>query len=504
MSRNHARPKPVMDLVTAASTTEEQTPQDFINQLDMESKRRTDAFSRGNERQQKQASKEDKAPKYTVYVRLPFRRGDFVDPPPVNWDEKKSEELWSIIWDPSRAHQINWDELASHFKVSLEFIIQMANYLAERHTTQLRLQISKATAITARNINTQSPAPASEAMRRTGSTKGNSPASALSTRSQTPTLSHPKNEGGYGRVSGSGPPTRPNTVPVRPPVSRNSSAGTAVPTQNNNTTARPSTAATRPSEQHPRRRRISFLGTQNHQQQQQARTTKQSDARPSSPGPASSSSSDNDDSDDDSPVHSRIIRRPPFSTHNRERATFDGVQEEEEEEEPEAAFLAFAAPTPTATSNQDMTSTLRGNINLRNRVGVRGSFDQSSRSQTSDSSSSSAAIIEPQRQPATSGRGGGDRYPSGGYGHGGALSPRRTAELKGKGTLRETGSDGTGTPSMGSSFSDLDDASVTDSALEEALASRMQDGTLGSRMSIMGATLGQAIKSRYLPKSNRQ
>lgn len=39
------------------------------------------------------------------------------------------------------------------------------------------------------------------------------------------------------------------------------------------------------------------------------------------------------------------------------------------------------------------------------------------------------------------------------------------------------------------------DASVTQSALEEALASRMQDGTIGSRMS----TIGQAIRSRYLP-----
>jgi hypothetical protein len=39
------------------------------------------------------------------------------------------------------------------------------------------------------------------------------------------------------------------------------------------------------------------------------------------------------------------------------------------------------------------------------------------------------------------------------------------------------------------------DASVTQSALEEALASRMQDGTIGSRMS----TIGHAIRSRYLP-----
>lgn len=43
------------------------------------------------------------------------------------------------------------------------------------------------------------------------------------------------------------------------------------------------------------------------------------------------------------------------------------------------------------------------------------------------------------------------------------------------------------------------DASVTQSALEEALASKMQDGgTIGSRMS----TISQAIRSRYLPKTN--
>lgn len=48
------------------------------------------------------------------------------------------------------------------------------------------------------------------------------------------------------------------------------------------------------------------------------------------------------------------------------------------------------------------------------------------------------------------------------------------------------------------------DASVTQSALEEALASRMQDGTIGSRMSVIGGTIGHAFRSRYLPKPNRQ
>lgn len=48
-----------------------------------------------------------------------------------------------------------------------------------------------------------------------------------------------------------------------------------------------------------------------------------------------------------------------------------------------------------------------------------------------------------------------------------ALSPRARR-------IAREGSEGT--PSMGSSFSDLDDASVTQSALEEALAREIKEG----------------------------
>ena len=47
---------------------------------------------------------------------------------------------------------------------------------------------------------------------------------------------------------------------------------------------------------------------------------------------------------------------------------------------------------------------------------------------------------------------------------------------------------------MGSSFSDLDNESVTQSALEEALADGMQQGGMASRMS----TISQALRSKYL------
>lgn len=61
----------------------------------------------------------DGEPSYTVYIRLPFPRGDFVDPPPVSdptlychksitvlisiylhqvkWDASKDESLWRIL-----------------------------------------------------------------------------------------------------------------------------------------------------------------------------------------------------------------------------------------------------------------------------------------------------------------------------------------------------------------------------------------------------------------------
>lgn len=34
---------------------------------------------------------------YTVFIRLPFARGDFVDPEPVEWDGVKDRALWKIV-----------------------------------------------------------------------------------------------------------------------------------------------------------------------------------------------------------------------------------------------------------------------------------------------------------------------------------------------------------------------------------------------------------------------
>lgn len=127
-----------------------------------------------------------------------------------------------------------------------------------------------------------------------------------------------------------------------------------------------------------------------------------------------------------------------------------GQSEDGDEDDDEPAFLPFAAGSADTTTHHDPSATLRGDPrNIARRQPIqRRSSDLGVRSQTSDSSASSTA---PSKRPE----------PLHGIHKqrtGGPLSPRRTVELAGrspgiKGKGRE-GSDGS--PSMGSSFSDLD------------------------------------------------
>ncbi|KAL2020994.1 hypothetical protein VTK56DRAFT_7768 [Thermocarpiscus australiensis] len=480
----------------------------------MDSRHRAEGVSKEPRKRPEQAADEDRDPKYHVYVRLPFSRGDFVDPGPVNWDEKKSEALWSILSDVSLT-DVDWTELATQFDVTVDFLLQMANYLTERHTSQLRARMLKAAA--ARGSNAPSPVPGAEpstghqataeSRRRTSSGGGRAP-SALSMRKETATPLR-KNEEEYGGAGTVGASTK-STLPMRPQSSRNSSANTAVLSQNQ-PGPRPVTATARLSD--PQRRRLSYLPTPSTQQQQQEEDT---EVTPSSPAALTSSSSSSSSSE--SLVQSRIIRRPPrFQPKGPTAAGGGGALDSggdgdgDDDDDPEPAFLPFKPQDPTqdtGSSGQDLGATLRGD--MRDLVGRRAPLVAAAdahQSQTSDSSAGSAALVSRRPGTATGAGAGVERRVL--AGQRGPLSPRRTAELagrgpassRGKGASRE-GSDGT--PSMGSSFSDLDDASVTQSALEEALASRMQDGTIGSRMSVIGGTIGQAFRSRYLPRPNRQ
>lgn len=174
-------------------------------------------------------------------------------------------------------------------------------------------------------------------------------------------------------------------------------------------------------------------------------------AEPQSPGPVElSSAASSSSSSSSSPAQSRIIRRPP-RFQNNEGPSF--ADDDDEEEEAEPAFLPYRPQTSGATSGQyDPSATLRGNLrDLGNRPLKGSDRHRTHHSQTSDSSSSST--------PAA--RGASEKRPSG------PLSPRRIVEPVGRspgGKTKGYSRDSDGTPSMGSSFSDLD-GTVMSSAL---------------------------------------
>jgi hypothetical protein len=232
---------------------------------------------------------------------------------------------------------------------------------------------------------------------------------------------------------------------TRPIVSRNASTNTAVLRDvAGPTSPRPgkATPVARVSDQSGRKRLSSLPLTS---------TAKQSPPPPAdvdgtqSPGPAESSSTTTTD-DESSPAQSRIIRRPP-RFQQADGANADDDDDDDDESEP--AFQPYKAPvSQTQTSAQDLSSTLRGERqSVPRRSSKAASKEPIHHSQTSDSDASS---------PGMKHRGSKQRDPRAP----GPLSPRRQTELAGRSPSTKSkgqsqdGSDGT--PSMGSSFSDLD------------------------------------------------
>ncbi|KAI1323260.1 hypothetical protein F5Y16DRAFT_348438 [Xylariaceae sp. FL0255] len=433
-------------------------------------------------------------PTYTVFIRLPFPRGNFIDPPQVDWDSTKDEALWTIISNLSKT-EIDWNDIAAEFHVTVDFLLQQVAWLTERHASQVRAQMRKAAAA-AKVSPVPSPQPgtavpyAAEPMQRTGS--GGQPRAPSSTSIR--------------RDDQNTPASSMRNTP-RPSTTRTSSSNTAVfTTRNLGGSTR--TAGRTSLETH--RRRFSSLPITNDAEErekaQAERRNSHEDQEPDSgsPGPAESSSAASSSSDS-SPAQSRIIRRPPRfqSNDGPHRYVSRDDDDDDDDEDAAPAFLQYRPQSqPKGDNPHDLSATLRGNLggggSSASKRGVRGQGHQTTggargihHSQTSDSSTSSAALPTTSKSTKAAAAAADSKRPSG------PLSPRRTMELagrspsgKGKGYSR----DSDGTPSMSSSFSDLDDASVTQSALEEALASKMQDGgTIGS----LRGTISNAFRSSY-------
>lgn len=200
--------------------------------------------------------------------------------------------------------------------------------------------------------------------------------------------------------------------------------------------------------------------------------------------------------------------------------------EDEDEDEDSTPFLPFAntstKPGSGLGQHSDPSATLRGEFGPSNHP------QKPTTHRRGTSERIATATFRPVTQPqiltssASSASSGPTSNPAAHHGHTtgnptnplvqnrqlGPLSPHQAAALEAaglspRGRPGKEGSDGT--PSMGSSFSDLDDASVTQSALEEALLSNMgNNGNGQASVASRVSGLSQALRSRYFDAQGRQ
>lgn len=330
---------------------------------------------------------------------------------------------------------MNWNTLAESYDVSLSFLLQQAAYLYDRQFSQVRAQLRKVGAskntVPSPILGTESAG--GEAMVRTvsGGSQQQTPSS-LSIRRDSPAPNADGGQQSTGRASA-------------PQISRTSSSNTATQIQSRHTIIPSSPHATkaqlpgRSMSPLSRARRPSNTANTAHPHVTSRPT-------PLSPTSVLESSSEESSSDSDLPIQSRMLRRPPRRLHHSE----DG-----DDDEDSPTFLPFTATAKTpATYSPGATAAREDAIEISHR---KKASDAILRSHTSDSSASSTAQNHPPSHR--------DQKQVRGLAGAGPIPGRRTAELAGrspvsKGKEHGMGRESDGTPSMGSSFSDLDGESV--------------------------------------------
>jgi hypothetical protein len=442
---------------------------------------------------------------FTVFVRLPFNRGNFIDPPPVAWSAAKERALWDVIsrQGQGKGHEIDWSALAAQFEVTQSFLLQQAAWLYERQLSQVRAQLKK---VGNRQSATPSPAPGSvnssvvgaQAMRRVGSGGSRAPSRLSTQHLGSPSLG----------PEGNAPPTpgkSRTSLPLRGPP------GAITQGRGSSSSSRP--LSRQPSKEvEPQQYSHSRRGSV---QQQLSR----------SPGPIKSAAqnSDSDGGEEQMSQSKYLVRRAnPSSLHRRsvslrkERAaqaqSADAADDDDDDDS--ANFLPFAsdAPEPISRQNtastQDPGATLRGGLGdatpQRPKTHRRSTSEKITSPTKTTAANPTAARKQPMSASTSSTSDTSGAAPSSGPSQpthapmsnrsNRTLSPRQQATLASAGlSPRRQGSESS--PSMGSSFSDLDDASVTQSALEEALMSGMGNTTHTVASRVSG--LSQALRSRY-------
>jgi hypothetical protein len=441
---------------------------------------------------------------FTVFIRLPFNRGDFIDPPPVAWSAAKERALWDVIsrQGQGKGNEIDWNALAAQFEVTQSFLLQQAAWLYERQLSQVRAQLKK---VGNRQSATPSPAPGSvtssvvgaQAMRRVGSGGSRAPSRLSTHHLGSPSLG----------PEGSAPPTPGKSrvsLPLRGPP-------TAI------AQGRASSGSSRPLSRQPSKE-------VEPQQYSHSRRGSAQQILSRSPGQnkPTAQDSDSDDGEEQMAQSKYMIRRTnPSSLHRRsvslrkERAAQVQAAEPsaDDDDDDGANFLPFVADAPEALSRQNTASTQDPGATLRGGLGdatpqrpkthrrstseritspTKASASTNPSSKLQPMSASTSSVSSTSGPPGPSAAQPTQPPPSNRPNR--TLSPRQQATLASAGlSPRRQGSESS--PSMGSSFSDLDDASVTQSALEEALMSNMGNTTHTVASRVSG--LSQALRSRY-------
>lgn len=191
---------------------------------------------------------------------------------------------------------------------------------------------------------------------------------------------------------------------------------------------------------------------------------------------------------EDEPVassRSQAVRRAALSKKPvMDDVGSDGDVDDDDEDDDSGGFLPFA--TGSKSTKTDPTATLRNSPSKQTMLPQHPSTNKGKTKEPPPSSSTSSASSA---QHPLSSNGNGTAHNAGMPNRPRPpLSPRHRAELE-KLSPRYKKSGSEGSPSMGSSFSDLDDASVTQSALDDAILSNMQHQSLGM-------TLGAGVGSR--------
>ena len=416
---------------------------------------------------------------FTVFIRLPFPRGSFVDPPTVDWSASKERELWEVLSKSTKGHEIDWEGLSQRFQVTESFLLQQAAWLYERQLSQVRAQMRR---MGSRSSNTASPLPStttsqvgSQAMKRTGSGGSRVP-SRLSTQLST------DGSPATSLRAKSSFTTRPQPQPIARTDSKDGIHSLSRRTSKESEIA---------SRTHSRRGSVQHQITRSPKQEVQDTSSSEEDMTKSRmlhrrPNPAASR---------------RLAPRKPQHTRRPSAPQLD----EEDEEEDSPAFLPISATsTETAKPDNETSATVRATQAQRPSTYRKSTSERipQTTEQLTSSASSTSEVPGPAR-PRTS-----ESRPAGRGNLPNPLSPTQQAALAAQAGLSprlRRGNNGQGSdtsPSMGSSFSDLDDASVTQSALEEAILSMGNTtmtvggpstvGNMANRVS----GIGQAFRSR--------